>query len=312
MLRRRGAAAPRRSRGHVVHWYDHNHASHTGHIAAVFQSGGNTYVVSIHVASPVSTKAIAKRDLRHIISSSSLLKPLRAAVGSARCASTGTTRRWPTTPGSGMFDQPPTPLIEAPELHPENPERIRNIRSALRNGPIAPHLEWHDGRHATMAELELVHDPGYIELGRGGLRRRAAASSRSRRRSCPRRGGPRSASAGHRARRHRGGARRRVPTAPTRSCGRPATTPSRRRPTATACSRTPRCAPSSRAGAASSASRSSTGTCTTATAPRRASGSARRRLTISLHMRPRLMGAAPSPDRRAGRARGRATASAAT
>jgi hypothetical protein len=61
--------------GHTVRWYDHNHASHTGHIAAVFQSHANTYVVSIHVISPVSTKAIAKRDLAHIIASSSLLKP---------------------------------------------------------------------------------------------------------------------------------------------------------------------------------------------------------------------------------------------
>ncbi len=61
--------------GHTVHWYDHNHASHTGHVAAVFQSDGNTYVVSIHVVSPISTKAIAKRDLTHIITSSSLLRP---------------------------------------------------------------------------------------------------------------------------------------------------------------------------------------------------------------------------------------------
>jgi hypothetical protein len=61
--------------GHVVHFYDKNHASHSGHIAAVFKSGPNTYVVSIHVASPVSTKAVAKRDLRHIISSSSELRP---------------------------------------------------------------------------------------------------------------------------------------------------------------------------------------------------------------------------------------------
>ncbi len=61
--------------GHVVHWFDRNHASHSGHIAAVFTWHGDTYVVSIHVASPVSTKAVAKRDLRHIILSSSLLKP---------------------------------------------------------------------------------------------------------------------------------------------------------------------------------------------------------------------------------------------
>ncbi|HEY2869214.1 MAG TPA: hypothetical protein VGJ11_06880, partial [Gaiellales bacterium] len=61
--------------GHVVHFYDNNHASHSGHIAAVFKSGPNTYVVSIHVASPVSTKELAKRDLRHIIGSSSELKP---------------------------------------------------------------------------------------------------------------------------------------------------------------------------------------------------------------------------------------------
>ncbi|HEY3763960.1 MAG TPA: hypothetical protein VGL44_02280 [Gaiellales bacterium] len=61
--------------GKVVHWYDHNHASHTGHIAAIFQSNGNTYVASIHVISPISTKAIAKRDLAHMIRSSSLLKP---------------------------------------------------------------------------------------------------------------------------------------------------------------------------------------------------------------------------------------------
>ena len=64
--------------------------------------------------------------------------------------------------GAGMFDQPPTPLIEVSELHPENPERIRNIRSALTHGPIAPHLDWHAGRHATIAELELVHDPAYV------------------------------------------------------------------------------------------------------------------------------------------------------
>jgi acetoin utilization deacetylase AcuC-like enzyme len=64
--------------------------------------------------------------------------------------------------GAGMFDQGPSPLIEAPELHPENTERIRNIRSALTRGAMAPQLEWHAGRHAAAAELELVHPADYI------------------------------------------------------------------------------------------------------------------------------------------------------
>jgi acetoin utilization deacetylase AcuC-like enzyme len=64
--------------------------------------------------------------------------------------------------GSGMFDHPGSSLIEVPELHPENVERIRNIRSALRNGPIAAHLEWTPGRHAAEAELAIVHDAAYI------------------------------------------------------------------------------------------------------------------------------------------------------
>lgn len=51
----------------TVAWYLRNHASHTGHVAAVFRAGTDTEVVSIHVADPVTTRAIAKADLRHII-----------------------------------------------------------------------------------------------------------------------------------------------------------------------------------------------------------------------------------------------------
>ena len=61
--------------GQTVTWYDHNLASHTGHIAAIFHSGGNVYVISIHVASPVSTPAKAKSDLRHIIRSLVPMQP---------------------------------------------------------------------------------------------------------------------------------------------------------------------------------------------------------------------------------------------
>jgi acetoin utilization deacetylase AcuC-like enzyme len=65
--------------------------------------------------------------------------------------------------GAGVFEHPPSPLIEVSELHPENDVRIRNIRSCLKLGPIASRLRWRDGRHAPVAELEMLHDPGYIE-----------------------------------------------------------------------------------------------------------------------------------------------------
>jgi acetoin utilization deacetylase AcuC-like enzyme len=69
--------------------------------------------------------------------------------------------------GSGVFEHPPSPLIEVSELHPENDVRIRNIRSCLREGPLADRLQWRDGRHATVEELQLLHDPAYIEHVRG-------------------------------------------------------------------------------------------------------------------------------------------------
>ena len=77
--------------------------------------------------------------------------------------------------GSGVFEHDPSPLIEVSELHPENDVRIRNIRSALRNGPIAGRLRWRDGRHAGIDELVHLHDPAYVEevhefcLGGGGV-----------------------------------------------------------------------------------------------------------------------------------------------
>ena len=38
--------------GKRVVWYDHNSATHRGHVAGVFSSGGRTYVVSMHVEQP--------------------------------------------------------------------------------------------------------------------------------------------------------------------------------------------------------------------------------------------------------------------
>jgi acetoin utilization deacetylase AcuC-like enzyme len=65
--------------------------------------------------------------------------------------------------GSGVFEGPPSPLMAEPELHPENTVRIRNMKSILEHGPLAEHVRWHGGRRADPSELELVHDPAYVE-----------------------------------------------------------------------------------------------------------------------------------------------------
>jgi hypothetical protein len=52
--------------GHHVTWYTRDRGSSTGHIAAVFSQGGNTYVVSLHVINPY-TAATAKATVAHIV-----------------------------------------------------------------------------------------------------------------------------------------------------------------------------------------------------------------------------------------------------
>jgi acetoin utilization deacetylase AcuC-like enzyme len=65
--------------------------------------------------------------------------------------------------GSGVFEHSPSPLLDEPELHPENAVRVRNMKAILERGPLAPHIRRREGRHATPEELALVHDPGYVE-----------------------------------------------------------------------------------------------------------------------------------------------------
>ena len=65
--------------------------------------------------------------------------------------------------GSGVFEQPPSPLLAEPELHPENAVRILNMKAMLERGPLAGRIHWRAGRHADPMELELVHDPAYVE-----------------------------------------------------------------------------------------------------------------------------------------------------
>jgi acetoin utilization deacetylase AcuC-like enzyme len=65
--------------------------------------------------------------------------------------------------GAGLFEAPASPLLEVQERHPENAERVRNMKSVLERGPIAHSLRWHHGRLADTAELATVHDPAYVE-----------------------------------------------------------------------------------------------------------------------------------------------------
>jgi acetoin utilization deacetylase AcuC-like enzyme len=65
--------------------------------------------------------------------------------------------------GAGLFEAPASPLLDVQELHPENAERVRNMKAVLERGPVAPHLRWQPGRLAEIDELTSVHDPAYVE-----------------------------------------------------------------------------------------------------------------------------------------------------
>jgi len=65
--------------------------------------------------------------------------------------------------GSGVFEHPPSPLMDVPELHPENAVRVRNMKTILERGPLAPHIRRREGRHAEVSELTTLHDPDYVE-----------------------------------------------------------------------------------------------------------------------------------------------------
>ncbi|XP_052179213.1 histone deacetylase 8 isoform X1 [Diospyros lotus] len=66
-------------------------------------------------------------------------------------------------PGMGVFDTGVDPgFLEVLQKHPENSDRIRNILSILRKGPISPYISWHSGRHALLSELLTFHSQEYV------------------------------------------------------------------------------------------------------------------------------------------------------
>jgi acetoin utilization deacetylase AcuC-like enzyme len=65
--------------------------------------------------------------------------------------------------GYGLFEAPPSPYLAIPERHPENGERVRNMESVLRKGPIAEALDWHSAEPAPDDALRLFHDSAYLD-----------------------------------------------------------------------------------------------------------------------------------------------------
>ncbi|GAB2274554.1 Histone deacetylase 8 [Dionaea muscipula] len=66
--------------------------------------------------------------------------------------------------GHGVFDTGIDPgFLDVLEKHPENADRIKNMVSILRRGPISPFISWHHGRPALLSELTSFHSPEYIQ-----------------------------------------------------------------------------------------------------------------------------------------------------
>ncbi|KAF8397975.1 hypothetical protein HHK36_016901 [Tetracentron sinense] len=66
--------------------------------------------------------------------------------------------------GTGVFDMAIDPgFLDVLEKHPENSDRVKNMVSIIRRGPISPYISWHPGRSALIPELLSFHTPEYIK-----------------------------------------------------------------------------------------------------------------------------------------------------
>lgn len=63
--------------------------------------------------------------------------------------------------GRGVFDTGMDPgFFDVLEKHPENADRVKNMLSILKRGPISPFISWHQGRPARISELSSFHTKG--------------------------------------------------------------------------------------------------------------------------------------------------------
>ena len=77
--------------------------------------------------------------------------------------SSGTTTCCGTTRAAASSSEPPSPLLEVPETHAENAERVRNMAAILARGPLADRMSARDGRHAEVEELRRCTTRDYVE-----------------------------------------------------------------------------------------------------------------------------------------------------
>lgn len=65
--------------------------------------------------------------------------------------------------GEGVFDTGEDPgFLDVLEKHPENEDRVKNMVSILKRGPISPFISWHSGTPAQPNELLTFHTKDYI------------------------------------------------------------------------------------------------------------------------------------------------------
>lgn len=66
--------------------------------------------------------------------------------------------------GTGVFDTLMDPgFLAVLEKHPENADRVKNMVSILKKGPISPYITWNTGRLALPSELLTFHTQDYID-----------------------------------------------------------------------------------------------------------------------------------------------------
>lgn len=66
--------------------------------------------------------------------------------------------------GKGVFDSGIDPgFLDVLEKHPENPDRIRNMFSILKRGPISSFISWHSSMPAQISQLLSFHTQEYID-----------------------------------------------------------------------------------------------------------------------------------------------------